>query len=202
MSGVDAPHQSGNAVIRSAPHSTIRNYAIEFSHVVFSDMAGPPGFDVIATTPGTVAERVIIDDSSFADVSGNVVAAAAETGNKGTYSADRIAFARSRFHNVGRIADVLRGGTDESTFGPSFTLARSDVDHGGLLSLSGVQRIEITGNRFTRASGIEIAHSVGTPIVRIVDNRFIATPEPKLTSLYPQGTPQVTMQGNVVESAR
>ena len=57
-------------------------------------------------------------------------------------------------------------------------------------------------NRVARSAELRISHSVGTPLVRIVDNRFTATPEPRLTKLYPQGTPQVVMQGNVTETAQ
>lgn len=204
VSGLDAPRSPGNAIVRTAPRSTIANPRIELDNVTISGLDKSPGFDVVATTAGTKAEHILLSGSSFAGVSGSVVAAAAETENRGTYGAERIGISKSMFRNVGRIADVLRGGTDESTFGPSFSLVRSEVIDSGspLLSLSGVQDIHIEDNRFVRSGEIRISHSVGTPLVRIVDNRFTATPEPRLTKLYPQGTPQVVMQGNVTETAQ
>ena len=204
ISGAGAPQLPGNAIVRTALRSTIANPRIELVGVIVSDLDKSRNFDVIATTAGTKAEHILISGSSFSSVSGSVVAAAAETESKGTYGAERITIAKSMFRKVERIADVLRGGTDESTFGPSFSLVQSEaVDSGSpLLALSGVQDIRIEDNRFVRSGEIRISHSVGTPLVRIVGNRFGATPEPKLAKLYPQGTPQVVMQGNVTEAAQ
>lgn len=204
ISGVDAPRSPGNAIIRTAPRSTIATPRIELVDVTVVGLGKSPGFDVVATTAGTKAEHILISGSSFSGISGSVVAAAAETENKGTYGAERIGITKSNFRNVARIADVLRGGTDESTFGPAFSLVQSEVVDSGspLLTLSGVQDIRIENNRFVRSGEIRISHSVGTPLVRVIDNRFAATPEPKLAKLYPQGTPHVVMERNVFEAAR
>jgi poly(beta-D-mannuronate) lyase len=204
ISGADAPRSAGNALIRTAPQSTIANYAIELRGISVDGLNGAPSFDVIATTPATMGDHVSIENSSFSNVSGSVVAAAAETSKKGTYGAERIVIANSTFRNVARIADVLRGGTDESTFGPSFTLSESDIAGGGspILTLSGVQDIRIEKNRFERSGEIRIDHSVGAPLVRIEGNEFLATPAPKLAKLYPQGSPQVVMKDNVMGEAQ
>jgi len=204
LSGVDAPRAAGNALIRTAPVSTIANYAVELSRVSIDGMNGSPDFDVVATTAGTMGDHISIEDSSFSNVSGKVVAAATETGMKGTYGAERIAIANSIFRNVASIADVLRGGTDESTFGPSFALIGSEIAGGGspILALSGVQDIRIEKNRFTRTGEVRIDHSVGAPLVRIEGNQFLATPAPKLAKLYPQGSPQVVMKDNVMGEAQ
>jgi poly(beta-D-mannuronate) lyase len=204
LSGADAPKSAGNALIRTAPHSTIANYAIELSRVSVDGMDASPGFDVVATTAGTMGDHISIEASSFSNVSGEVVAAAAETEKKGTYGAERIGIVNSTFRNVASIADVLRGGTDESTFGPSFALTGSEIAGGGspILTLSGVQDIRIKKNRFTRTGEIRIDHSVGGPIVRIEGNQFLATPAPKLARLYPQGSPQVVMKDNVMREAQ
>jgi len=204
VSGSEAPRSSGNAIVRTAPRSTIANPRIELVDLTVGGLDKSPRFDVIATTAGTKTEHILISGSSFSGVSGSVVAAAAETDNKGTYGAERIGITKSMFRNVARIADVLRGGTDESTFGPSFSFVQSDVVDSGspLLTLSGVQDIRIDNNRFVRSGEIRISHSVGTPLVRIVSNRFVATPEPNLAKPYPQGTPQVVMRGNVTETAQ
>ncbi|MES2338180.1 MAG: polysaccharide lyase 6 family protein [Pseudomonadota bacterium] len=183
------------AVVRSAPGSTIANYAVEIVGTMFRNLTG----DVIATTPATLADHVTIARASFADVSGTVVAAAAETTKLGHYPIERIAIADSSFANVGRIADVARLGTDESTFGPSFAMAGSSVSGGGTpaIRLSGVQSATIAGNRFASAGGIVIDHSVGAPDTAITGNRFTATPAPTIAKLYPQGTPRVTLRDNI-----
>lgn len=183
------------AVVRSAPTSTIASYAVELVGTAFRNIDG----DVIATTPATLADHVTIDRASFDTVSGTVVAAAAETTKLGHYPVERTVITDSRFAGVGRIADVARLGTDESTFGPSFTMTGSTVAGGGTpaITLSGVQSTTIARNGFDRAGGIEIAHSVGAPDTIITGNRFAGTPAPKIASLYRQGTPRVTLSDNI-----
>jgi poly(beta-D-mannuronate) lyase len=196
LSGAASPTAAGNALVRAPQSVSTLNYSVRLDSVAVRDLTAP-GYDVFAATPATFADRVEIRGSSFAKVSGAVVAAAAETGAKGLYSAERIEIADNSFADAATIADVARLGTDESTFGPRFTMTGNSVSGGGAVRLSGVQWVEIAHNRFANAAGIEVANSVGAPIVRIADNRFAATPEPRIVNLYKQGKPDVTLTGNI-----
>lgn len=196
LSGAASPTVAGNALVRAPQSVSTLNYSVTLENVAVRDLTAP-GYDVIATTPATFADTVEIRRSSFATISGAVVAAAAETGSKGLYSAERVEIADNRFADVATIADVARLGTDESTFGPRFILTGNSVSGGGAVRLSGAQWVEIARNRFANATGIEVANSVGAPVVRIADNRFAATPEPRVTNLYKQGKPDVTLTGNI-----
>ncbi|NWK96311.1 poly(beta-D-mannuronate) lyase [Sphingobium lactosutens] len=197
--GDRAPGQPGNAVVRSSGHSTIANYAVEMEGSYFSGLNGAPDFDLIATTAATFADHISLDRVTVSGLSGKILAAAAETGGKGLYAAERISITNSRFDQIGSLADIVRGGTDESTFGPELVVRGNEVMQSGpaLLTLSGVQSTLIEKNSFRQGGAIAIAHSVGAPVTRIVANRLIATPEPKITRLYPQGRPQVTMADNI-----
>lgn len=197
FSGAASPAVAGNALVRAPQSVSTVNYRVRIEDVAVRDLIAP-GFDVFAATAATFAERVEIRRSSFANISGAVVAAAAETGAKGLYSAEQIEITDSQFADVATIADVARLGTDESTFGPRFIMTGNAVTGGGKVRLSGVQWVEIARNRFATATGVEVANSVGAPVVRIADNRFAATPEPKILKLYTQGTPDVAMTGNIV----
>lgn len=197
FSGAASPAVAGNALVRAPQSVSTVNYRVRIEDVAVRDLTAP-GFDVFAATAATFAERVEIRRSSFANISGAVVAAAAETGAKGLYSAEQIEITDSQFADVATIADVARLGTDESTFGPRFIMTGNAVAGGGKVRLSGVQWVEIARNRFATATGVEVANSVGAPVVRIADNRFAATPEPKIVKLYTQGTPDVAMTGNIV----
>jgi poly(beta-D-mannuronate) lyase len=199
ITGEAAPKQRGNAVIRSASASTVANYAIEIDGTAFAGLDAAPSFDLIATTPGTFADHIDIRNAAVAGLSGTVLAAAAETGGKGLYAAEHIAIVDSRFAQIGALARVLRGGTDESTFGPEVVLRGNAVHRSGpaFVTLSGVQSALIQDNAFSHVGTIAIAHSVGTPETRILDNRLVDTPEPRITNLYPQGTPRVQVSGNV-----
>ncbi|MEE4453133.1 polysaccharide lyase 6 family protein [Novosphingobium resinovorum] len=200
VTGASAPRQSGNAVIRTAAKSTIANYALEIVGTAFNGLDGAPDFDLIATTPGTFADDITIDKVAVAGLSGTVLDAAAETGTKGYYAAEHIAITGSRFAQIGALASVLRGGTDESTFGPEVIVRGNAVAQSGpaLLTLSGVQSALIDGNMFARAGLIAVANSVGAPETRITGNRFAQTSEPQVTQLYPQGAPRVQVSGNIM----
>lgn len=196
--GGRAPRQPGNAVVRSSAASTVANYTVELDGTRFAEMDAAPDFNLIATTAGTFADRIVLRNVAVSGLSGTVLAAAAETGGKGYYAAEHIEIDGSRFDRIGSLADILRGGTDESTFGPEFTLRNSRITGSGpvLLTLSGVQSTRIENNDLIRSGEVRVAHSVGAPDTRILGNRFDATPEPKITRLYPQGTPSVQISGN------
>ncbi len=200
ISGARAPRAPGNAVIRSAPRSTPANYAIAIEDSVVSGLNNAPGFDVIATTPATLAERILIRGSRFHGVSGAVVAATSETG-AGLYNAEQVDIERSQFQNVGIVADMLRNGRDESTFGPRLrltgsTIASSGQAGGASLRLNGVQFATIEGNCFEGSAPIEVIHSVGTPQTRVANNCFNSTPMPVLRELYAQGPHRAVIENN------
>ncbi len=199
ITGEAAPRRDGNAVVRSAPNSTIANYAVEIEGTDFAGLDAARGFDIVATTPATFADHLTLRGVTVSGLSGTVLAADAETGGKGFYAAEHITIADSRFTRIGALARVLRGGTDESTFGPEVTISGNTVEGGGpeLLALSGVQSTLLERNTFRKAGRIAVSHSVGAPLTRILDNRFVDTAQPQISRLYPQGTPQVQVSGNV-----
>lgn len=201
ISGAAAPRQPGNAVIRTSARPMIANYAIALERVAVAALDGAPEFDVIRTSPGTLADSIRIADSRFANVSGAVIAARTETGEQGYYNAERIEITNCDFDSVARVAGVLRGGRDESTFGPRFLLAGSRITRSGgadapVIALSGVQQALIRGNRFSDSGAIEVVHSVGTPETRIEDNVLVRTPAPRVTELYWRGPQRAVIAGN------
>ena len=196
IDGSGAPASAGNAVIRTSARSMIGNYRLLVTNARFEHLDGAPGFDVLATTPATLAADVTIRDSKFSDVSGTVLALAAETGKDGWYGAEQVAISGSQFDRVALIAEMLRAGTDESTFGPRFTLSGSTVAGGGAIALSGVQESTITGNRFRDASGLRVAHSVGSPHTLIRGNTMLRTPPPVVRELAYQGPPRAVIADN------
>lgn len=175
------------------------NYRVALDRVAFS---GGAGHDVIALAPGTFADEIRIADSRF-DTARSVVAAAGETSGRGFYPVERLVIADSRFARVGIIADLLRGGTDESTFGPFAHVTGStvtDSGQGGVsLRLSGAQQVRVTGNRFERSGRVEIVHSVGTPDTQVTGNVFAGTPAPVVRELIHEGPPRGTFAPNRME---
>jgi poly(beta-D-mannuronate) lyase len=193
--------EGGRSVIAVQPSATA-NYAVALDDVRVRAFSG----DVLATHAGTVAERVEITNSAFAEVAGAVIAGATETGAKGLYSADRVRIADSQFSRVGMVADLLRKGTDESTVGPEFVMTGSSVAGSGKrdasVRLSGVQLASISGNSFANSGPISVTHSVGTPATSITGNRFAATPAPRVEELHYRGPQRATIADNIVEAPR
>lgn len=188
---------TGGAVIRTSARPMIANYDVTLSSVAVTDITG----DVIAAGPAALADRIVIRNSRFADITGAVLAAHSETGTEGHYNAEEIEIAASDFLRVGRIADIFRGGRDESTFGPRFVLTGSTVRATGAarapsLLLSGVQRTRIADNRFAASGPIIVTHSVGAPDTEIAGNRFTDTPLPQVTELYWQGPARAVLRDN------
>ena len=196
ISGKDAPDAAGNAVIRSAPQAMLTNYVIDIEDCRFVDLARSAGFDLVATTPATFAAKIRIAKSDISDLSGAVIAAAAEQGSAGLYPVEEIEMEEVSLTRVGTIADVLRQGTDESTFGPRFTLRESLVNDSGGLRLSGVQVTDIIQNHFTRSAGIAVTHSVGEPMTRITGNSFETTPPPMVSELHYTGLARADIRDN------
>ncbi len=109
-----------------------------------------------------------ISGSRLTDISGAVLDLAGETGASGLYGAETVDITDSQFTRLGGpVLDILRGGTDESTFGPRVRVKGSafrDVAPGQpSMRLDGVQVVELDGNLFERAAPARITIHVGKP---------------------------------------
>jgi poly(beta-D-mannuronate) lyase len=191
-------HAATRPAIAVTPQMT-GNYRLALSRVTFS---GDGAQDVIALSPGTFADEIRIEQSRF-DTARTVVAAAGETTGRGFYPVERLTIADSHFARVGMVADLLRGGTDESTFGPFAHVSGSTVTDSGRgsasLRLSGAQQVRVTDNRFERSGPVEVIHSVGTPDTQVTGNVFAATPAPVVRELIHEGPPRGTFAPNRME---
>lgn len=209
IDGSLAPDSVGNSVIRTATFPPRANMRIRLADVTIRNLQVNKSFNVLTLGKGTFAYRVSISDSEFADISGAVVSAAAETEDYGRYNVEFLDIVDSRFANVGGpIAHVYRGGTDESTFGPSVTIAgnvlanigNSRVDGtGGSILLHGVQTADLARNVVTDSAPWRIVHTVGIPRTSITGNRFIRTRLPVLEELVFEGEPRVQLAGNLTD---
>ncbi|MFC4292390.1 polysaccharide lyase 6 family protein [Sphingorhabdus arenilitoris] len=186
IDGTLAPDAVGNSVIRTSAFPMQSNFMIELENVKVSNLTVNKYFDVIKLGKSAFADRVLIRDSSFTDISGSVLMAAAETEDYGQYNAEYVDISRSYFRNIGGpVVQLYRGGRDESTFGPHFTLIKSQLENIGrdgnnltksALLLHGVQVTEISENDVSNSAPVRVVHTVGKPSTRIAKNRFTATP--------------------------
>ncbi len=199
---VDASSVSGEAALITVGSGAAPNYSIALDGVSVRG-PGKGRVDGIVMAPGTFADDVKITNSDFAEM-GVVVAATGEQEPKGWYPIERLTIADSNFARVAMVADLLRKGTDESTFGPWFAMTGSRVAgsgrDGASLRISGAQHTEIAQNNFAKSDGILVIHSVGAPETRIASNAFAATPAPRIEELAWKGPPRGQVTGNVVEA--
>lgn len=207
ISGASSPDYVGNAVVRTSRYSMLNNYQIRVEECTVTDLDVNRGFNFISVAKSTMADRIEIKDSQFSELSGDVVKLDAETDDYGIYNAEYLTITGSDFADVqGMLVNYYRGGTDESTFGPHFTLTDSTLLNvgngaknriGGSLYLHGVQVTNIDGNRFERSAPIKVGHTVGEPITQITNNQFVATPAPQVAELhFTELAPTVLLRNN------
>lgn len=183
VTGVDAPDETGNAVIRVAPGSSAANFDLVLESVEVRDLTVNRGFGVIALGKGVMADRVLLRDVRVDNITGSVISAAAETDNRGTYNAELVQIEGGAFSRIGgAVVDLYRGGTDESTFGPRLVVKGASFERVGSaerpsILMRGVQHAELVGNTLTDSGAISFSHRVGEPVLAVAGNRLVRTPE-------------------------
>ena len=200
---LDARKAAADAALIAVGAGAAPNYEIEMKGVSVRGPGKAARLDGIVMAPGTFANAIELLGSSFADMSGAVVLGTGEQQPKGWYPVERLEIAGSSFARVGLVADLLRKGTDESTFGPYVSMTGSSVSDSGAgdasLRLSGAQHSEIFGNSFENSAPLVVIHSVGKPETRIAGNAFRATPAPRVEELSYKGPPRAELAGNFTE---
>lgn len=207
IDGTLAPDSVGNSVIRSTAFPLQANMQVELTGVAVRDLTVNKAFNVLTLGKGALADRVTIRDSAFSDISGTIVAANAETDDYGRYNVEYLDIVDSSFADVaGPLANVYRGGTDESTFGPFVTITGNELANVGQgaangahasILLHGVQTARIARNVFSSSGPLKVVHTVGTPVTSVTENSFAQTPRPVLEELSYKGEPRVEMRGNL-----
>ncbi|MCZ0952065.1 MAG: hypothetical protein OXJ56_05735 [Rhodospirillaceae bacterium] len=188
ISGRAAPDVAGNSAIRTNRYSMLNNYALIVEDSTIQNLDVNHSFNFFTVAKHTFADRVEISHSVFRNITGHILTLAQETDDLGLYNGEYISITGSTFRNIeGALADIYRGGTDESTFGPHFELRSSSLHSVGngsrnksaaAIRLMGVQATDIFDNVFAGSQPVRVTHTVGDPVTRIGDNRFEETPEP------------------------
>lgn len=193
ITGKSSPDNAGNSVIRTSPYAMLPNYRLIIEESQFVDLDINHSFSAIKGAKGTFTDQIVVKNSSFKNISGAVIKLDREDDDYGIYNAEYIDISDSHFENIGwAVASIYRGGRDESTFGPHFSLTDSifeRVGHdkrnkkNGSLFLHGVQVSNISGNEFREAKPFIIDHTVGEPKTKIVQNKFWQTARPIVREL-------------------
>ncbi|UTF61028.1 polysaccharide lyase 6 family protein [Gilvimarinus sp. DA14] len=193
ISGVRAPDDKANAVIRSDSKPMNKNFSLELVGVEVIDLDINKDFDVIKLRKSTFADEVLVQDSSFANIKGSVLKLDSEKDDYGMYNAEYITVKNSSVNNAtGSLMTVYRGGTDESTFGPHVHVDEVTVSsspradsQGNSILLHGVQRGLIENSHFDNSAPILVQHTVGGPVIRIEGNTYNHKPLYQVEDVVP-----------------
>ncbi|MFK7956895.1 MAG: chondroitinase-B domain-containing protein [Lysobacterales bacterium] len=188
IDGASAPDAYDNSAVRTSRYSMLSNYELIVSDVNVSNLNTNHSFNFLKVSKHTFASNIEISDSAFSDISGNVIGLEREIDDLGIYNGEYITIVNSRFENIGKaLANIYRGGTDESTFGPHFQLSDSTLKNVGndkrnkvdaSIFLLGVQVATLKNNQVTSSRPIRVVETVGDPITRLSKNRFKETKQP------------------------
>ena len=206
IDGAQAPDSVGNSMLRTTSFPIKSNLTIEFDRVNVTNLVVNRSFNVITLGKSVLADGVSIRRSNFADITGAIVSAAAETEDYGQYNVEYLNILNSNFANIGGpIADIYRGGRDESTFGPIVSVSGNNIDNSGLASsnrsgavlhLHGVQIADVSRNQVASSAPVRVVHTVGTPQTALTSNSFADTRESVLEELNFDGEHRAILSGN------
>ena len=186
ISGKLAPDMIGNSVIRISHTPSIGNYELIVRNILVQDLTTNHSFNFMTASRHTFADTILIEQSAFEKITGHVLSLNAETEDLGIYNGEYITLSGNRFTDIaGTVADVYRGGTDESTFGPQVELLNSTIERvgrgkrnnsGASVNLFGAQRVVVKGNTLIDSGGIRNVETTGEPKISITGNTFRNTP--------------------------
>ncbi len=181
IDGTLAPNAAGNAVVRVPSDGQAFDYTLQIDDSHIHGLTAGSAFHVVATGKGSFAAHIALNRVTVEDVTGSVIAAAAETDDRGTYNVEQVDVLHSRFARIGGpVLDLYRGGIDESTFGPTLRVQGNQLEQVGVaddtsLRLHGVQHAIVADNAFAHSGRVRFSHSVGKPRLQIRRNVHDAT---------------------------
>jgi poly(beta-D-mannuronate) lyase len=211
INGEKAPDSAGNVLIRNTRLPSLLNYRLAMQDVNISNLNVNHSAHVFDAGYRSLADIISIKNSTFSDITGDILRLNKEQDDLGIYNVEYVAIENSGFENIqGNIANVYRGGTDESTFGPHFLFTNNTVTQVGFgkrnkakasIYLHGVQDTDLIDNRFVQSAPIVIEHTVGEPQTLIQGNQFVGVELPLVTEVFTQGESTAILMNNNVEDS-
>ena len=179
IDGAESPDQPGNNVIRTSRYSMNRNYRLVVRNCKVTNLDVNHSFDFLRVYPNTFADAIEIVDTEMQNITGVVLALDQERDDLGVYNAENVTIRDSHFSDIqGAVANIYRGGTDESTFGPIVIVEGnrfSNIGKGSRnrsaasLSFHGVQNLHISDSNWADSAPIDLHLTNGEPITLIED---------------------------------
>lgn len=180
--GAESPDQAGNNVISTSKYSMTQNYALVVENCEITDLDKNHSFDFLKSYKHTFADSINIINSHFTNVTGAIMTLDMEVEDLGIYNVENVRIENSEFTDVqGAIANIYRGGTDESTFGPIVTVSDVEINNSGkgtrnkvaaAFRFHGVQKLNVDKVAFSESAGVDLFMTNGEPITTISNVNF------------------------------
>jgi poly(beta-D-mannuronate) lyase len=164
-----------------------RNYSLAVRNCKVSDLDVNHSFDFLKVYQNTFADSIEIVDTEMANVTGSILSLDKERDDLGIYNVENITIKNSTFTDIHKsVANIYRGGTDESTFGPIIVVEGNEFTNVGLgsrnkigasLKFHGVQKLHISDSNWSDSAPLELFLTNGEPITVIEDVVMTDTPE-------------------------
>ncbi len=172
--GAESPDMSGNRVISTSKYSMNKNYKLFIRDCDVVNMNINYSFDFFKIAQHTMADSILVENSTFKNITGNIFSFDKEPEDLGIYNVESMTITNCRFENVqGVVANIYRGGTDESTFGPWVAIKNTQLLNCGKGSRNklassflfhGVQNLQIEGTTLEHSAPITLFLTNGDPI--------------------------------------
>ncbi|MBT8084018.1 MAG: polysaccharide lyase 6 family protein [Woeseia sp.] len=179
IDGAESPDQAGNSVISTSRYSMNRNYSLAIRNCKVTNLDVNHTFNFLKVYKNTFADSIEIVDTEMTNITGSVLSLDKETDDLGIYNVENVVIRNSRFSDIqGSVANIYRGGTDESTFGPIVVVEGTGFTNIGLgnrnkigasLKFHGVQKLDISDSTWDSSAPLELYLTNGEPITVIQD---------------------------------
>ena len=182
IDGSLSPDLAGNSIISTSQYSMNRNYKVIVNNCDIIDLDVNNSFDFVKIYKNTFADSIAVTNCTFKNITGNILALDKETEELGKYNAEHVILYNCSFADVqGAALNVLRGGTDESTFGPNIKIdhcvfnqvgkgKRNKID--ACVYLHGSQITNITNCIFYNSANTNLYLTNGEPVTNILHCNF------------------------------
>ncbi len=179
IDGAESPDQAGNNVISTSRYSMNRNYSLAVRDCRVTNLDVNHSFNFLKVYKNTFADSIEILNTEMTNITGSILSLDKETDDLGIYNVENVSIKDSKFTDIqGSVANIYRGGTDESTFGPIVVVEGNEFTNTGLgtrnkseasLKFHGVQKLHISSSKWNTSAPLELYLTNGEPITVIQD---------------------------------
>lgn len=154
-----------------------RNYSLAVRDCKVTNLDVNHTFNFLKVYKNTFADSIEILNTEMTNITGSILSLDKETDDLGIYNVENVTIKGSKFTDIeGSVANIYRGGTDESTFGPIVVVEGNEFTNTGLgnrnkteasLKFHGVQKLHISNSNWSTSAPLELYLTNGEPITVI-----------------------------------